>query len=172
MLVAGLGLVLPNTQEFGALGSWALVGTLVSQLLFTVYGLLVFTMQSVFPYPFLKLPGLGNQWKWFYYGNSSILKISTSPLVASTDAAKTTLPYLEGLLTMTSNYAAETPQSAVRSALIQLYLLQVHNYYKNRWYTQLFRVSAASITFGVGYLGTLSLIWLVPLAVRLAGGGS
>lgn len=101
---------------------------------------LFYQCQSAFRYPFVQCPELeeyGNRWKWFYYGNKEILKINTRSVFRTSDPNKTAVPYLAGLRDFVSNYSRETFDAQLRDSVIQLYLYQVHNYYKNRWYLRL-----------------------------------
>lgn len=90
-----------------------------------------------------RLTEYGNYWKRFYYGNKEILKISTSLKKnyfkvsgknqnnafdeASVEA------YLCGLDFMVTKYVKETLNEKVENNIKQLYLMQVLNYYKNRY---------------------------------------
>ena len=98
---------------------------------------LIYEAQSGFRYPFLKLQEYGNRWKWFYYGNPSILKISTCPMRSKKGRNSDLMHYVAGLGFFAERYRKEDLDGELRDAIIHLYLLQVHNYYKNRWYLQL-----------------------------------
>ena len=60
--------------------------------------------------------------------------ISTRSVFPTSDRSKTAVPYLAGLRDFASNYCQETSDSELRDNVIQLYLRQVHSYYKNRWH--------------------------------------
>lgn len=94
--------------------------------------------QNGFKYPFLPLGSFGsNKWKWFYYGNPPILKINTRAFRPSNDFDRTLEPYMAGLSNFIRNYREETLDREIVDNIQQLYLLQVHNYYKNKWYLSL-----------------------------------
>ena len=101
---------------------------------------IIFTheFQTEFNYPFLELEEYGNKWKWFYYGNKHILRINTNPLFRKT-FSQTTEPYMNGLKTFIHNYTKEKLEEEISDNAQQLYLLQVHNYYKNRFLLQLIK---------------------------------
>jgi len=106
----------------------------------------LFVRQSSFRYPFLKAECIGgNQWKWFYYGNEDILKISRNVVLPTKNPQKTTIPYLRGIEYFVRSYKCEDPRDEIRNNIQQLYLLQVHNYYKNRFYLQLTRIWEVSL---------------------------
>lgn len=58
---------------------------------------------------------------------------------------ETNEPYLRGLHAFLENYRVETLDTEIRNNIQQLYLLQVHNYYKNRFYLQLVSVLKWSV---------------------------
>ena len=63
-------------------------GFLAFLSVYAISGLLtsiLFERQSSFRYPFLKLPQGGNSWRWFYYGNPIVQKLSRSMLSMSRD---------------------------------------------------------------------------------------
>jgi len=86
-------------------------------------------------YPFLQIQKYSNQWKWFYYGNKYLTNIPPNPCSKEVEESKKN--YLLGLKLFLDNYLSENLESELKSGLLQLYLLQVHNYYKNRWYKRL-----------------------------------
>lgn len=91
--------------------------------------------QGSIRYPFLEIPSFSNKWKWFYYGNEFIPKISNNPFKINFENDK--LNYLNGLNIFINNYTNETIDNELEDAIQQLYLLQVHNYYKNRFFLRL-----------------------------------
>ena len=125
--------------------TFALLPTLLATvvalvLVFFVASLVIgvlYHCQSAFRYPFLKFKEYSNRWKWFYHANAEIQKISARPVFATKKHAATTIPYLEGLKSLVSKYTVETLDTELKDGIIQLYLLQVHNYYKNRFFLQL-----------------------------------
>lgn len=89
-----------------------------------------------------RLKSYGNYWKRFYYGNEEILKISTSLKNFFKVSGKnqnnafdedSVNAYLRGLNFMIERYSKETNQEKVEKNIKQLYLMQVLNYYKNRY---------------------------------------
>ena len=151
--LAGLGVLFSNNVNVILPVKWAIVSLLAVQVFFSLWGLLLFLRQSRFPYyPFRELPEFGNKWKWFYYGNQQVLKISTDVYRPSTDPSETLVPYLRGLRDFAHNYATEQLDDELSDGVQQLYLMQVHNYYKNRFYLQLVRVREISIYFSIAAL--------------------
>lgn len=107
------------------------------------------------------LENYSNQWKWFYYGNPYTQKISVglfSKASASVDHYKNGLKYLA------EQYIKETDNSKIKSDLIQLYLLQVHNYYKNRYYLSLVKIRKIGM---IVYLAILILCGLIMVCTAL-----
>lgn len=108
------------------------------RIIFALLKLLEFQIQSRFKYPFINFK-YGNKWKWFYYGNPKILQINPNPFQRETKNIQNLSPYIDGLRLFISKYASETPESEISDNIQQLYLLQVHNFYKNRFYLRLLR---------------------------------
>ena len=120
---------------------WPVTLILSVLILSSLISSIFYVRQSWFRYPFLKLKDYGNnKWKWFYYGNEEILKISTNPFSRQRNLKKTLEPYLSGLSNFLSNYKDENLDKEISDNIQQLYLLQVHNYYKNRFYLQLTKI--------------------------------
>lgn len=132
---------------------------------------IVFHFQSGFRYPFLSLKGYANQWKWFYYGNPEVSKIQANPI---RHYLKSKMPrinltpirrwfeaadncdrmhYLAGLEYYSHQYGEEDLDREIKQNIVQLYLLQVHNYYKNRFERQLTNIWKFAFT-------AVPLIWL------------
>ena len=116
--------------------------------------IIVYWMQSSCKYVTkdVRLKDYGNYWKRFYYGNDNILDISTSlksNLKTSGKSQnnafdeKSVEAYVKGLNFMVDKYSKETLDQKVENNIKQLYLMQVHNYYKNRY-----NLSLASINNG------------------------
>lgn len=121
----------------------------------------LYVRQSSFEYPFLRMETIGsNQWKWFYYGNKDIQKINRNVVLPTKDPQMTTIPYLRGMEYFVRLYKSEDPRNEIRNNIQQLYLLQVHNYYKNKFYLQLTRIWEVSllIVIVVIILGLLSIV--------------
>ena len=102
----------------------------------------IFIWQSKLRYPFLQHEKFSNKWKWFYYGNPSITKININPFRKGVDDYE---HYLKGMIYFVDNYTKETIDKELEDNLQQLFLLQVHNYYKNKFYLQLTRIWANAI---------------------------
>ena len=96
-----------------------------------------YNAQSAYRYPFLKFNEYGNKWKWFYYGNEYIPKINSSPFIGEKEKNEDRLNYLNGLKLFINKYSQETLDKEINDNILQLYLLQVHNFYKNRFYLRL-----------------------------------
>jgi len=110
----------------------------VVNFVFEIAKLIEYHFQSKFVYPFNK-SGFGNKWKWFYYGNEYITNINTNPFINKPDDTKDIENYIKGLHVFLSKYSNETIDDELADNIQQLYLLQVHNYYKNKFYLRLNR---------------------------------
>ena len=135
--------------------SWIASVLFISSLITT----LVFQFQSWYRYPFLKLDRFGNQWKWFYYGNPEVLKIDTNPFNRNPDSMHNT--YMKGLLYYTSKYIDENIDIEITDNVQQLYLLQVHNYFKNRFYLQLVKIWKWAFGMIILFLIIFSILYLI-----------
>jgi hypothetical protein len=140
-----LGLII---AAFGILAAGNLIPLLKIPIIFVLFFMLVtsiiklieFEAQSRFRYPFLNFPEYGNRWKWFYYGNKYITQTSESPFnLNSTRIKKDEYSYVQGLKYFLGSYHKETIDSEISDNLLQLYLLQVHNFYKNKFYLRLLK---------------------------------
>lgn len=118
--------------------------------------------QSRFRYPFLQLADLGNQWKWFYHGNKYIKEIGDNPHINKPE--RDIKKYLKGLSFFIQEYTNENEDSELRNSILQLYLLQVHNGYKNRWYLRLLRINKRWSIFA---LIIVTISFLVLLLLRI-----
>lgn len=109
-----------------------------------LFVIIVYWMQSSCKYisKDSRLTNYGNYWKRFYYGNEEILNISTSLKNFFKVSGKnqnnafdedSVHAYLRGLNFMIDRYTKETHQERVEKNIKQLYLMQVLNYYKNRY---------------------------------------
>jgi len=115
------------------------------QIIFSFFSAYIYERQSGFNYTFLNLKKYGNKWKWFYYGNKEILKINTNVMKKSKKFNETKEPYLKGFKNFIHNYRKENLYEEILNNLQQLYLLQVHNYYKNKFYLQLTKIRKYSL---------------------------
>lgn len=131
---------------------------LIIQIISSILIIIVHETQSAFKYPFRDL---GNKWKWFYYGTESVLKIKTRPVFPSKRPDQTTIPYLEGLKEFIQNYKDETIDEELSDNIQQLYLLLVHNYYKNRFHLQLTQIRLRSIWLTVASLPIIAIIFII-----------
>lgn len=76
-----------------------------------------------------------NRLKWFYYGNSFITKIDIRK-EQETDFVN----YISGLKSLVEYYKDKSNGEILADNIIQIYLLQVHNYYKNKEYLALAKI--------------------------------
>ncbi|MCL4530478.1 MAG: hypothetical protein M1282_13825 [Chloroflexi bacterium] len=132
---------------------------LIIQSLSAIWIIVTYELQSKYRYPFLKLEKYANKWKWFYYGNPFILKIDRNVFVQPNNDELTKMPYLEGLKFFATKYHREQVEDEVSDNVQQLYLLQVHNYYKNQFYLSLVRIRLWSLQLSVIAL-VIELIYL------------
>ncbi len=134
------GLVLPTLF-------WFIEPVLLVQILFSLYSAFVYGKQSAFNYAFLEasVQEHANKWKWFYRGSTTLAKISTRCIRRSRSFNNTVEPYLEGLHEFVYDYAQETLDTQISNNIQQLYVLRVHNYYKNRFYLELTKIRQWSI---------------------------
>ncbi len=136
----GLGLLVSQSTKIDAWVFWTLAGTLGCEFLASFVVLIFHEFQAAFRYPFLLLREHGNKWKWFYRGNAAILRLNACPFATKGKKREALAPYLEGLSDFIRNYATEDLDRELTDNLEQLYLLIVHNYYKNQFYLQLTRI--------------------------------
>ncbi len=158
ILLTALGVVIASQA---GLRNWLLLIAVLLGLhiAFSLAIIVVFEFQSWFRYPFLKLEKFGNKWKWFYYGNPYVLKISRRAIFPSTRFERTQKPYLKGLKEFAEKYRTETLDQALTDNIQQLYLLQVHNYYKNQFYLALVRIRLWSLKCSV----LVIVLWMLLL---------
>lgn len=131
---------------------------------FSILKIREFNFQSAFRYPFLDIKQFGNQWKWFYYGNKFLLKINPDISKIKKTRIDDQSHYLEGLEFFLSRYVEEKEEDELKENVLQLYLLQVHNYYKNRFYLNLLKYDQYT-TLVVAYTIILYLVIAVILIV-------
>jgi len=112
---------------------------LFTLLLMSVLKIQEYQVQSYFRYPFLAYPEYANRWKWFYYGNPFLSKINDNPFTAKKHHLDDEVKYLNALNVFAKNYSAETIDKELHDNLLQLFLLQTHNFYKNRFYLRLLK---------------------------------
>ena len=140
---------------------YTIITILIIQIISSLIIIFIHEKQSAFRYPFLDLDEYGNKWKWFYYGTESVLKIKTMPVFPSKRPDQTTIPYLEGLKEFIQNYKDETIDKELSDNIQQLYLLLVHNYYKNRFHSQLTKIRLWSIRLTVASLLIIVIIFVI-----------
>jgi hypothetical protein len=114
--------------------------------IFSVAKIYEYHRQSGYRYPFLDIKEFSNKWKWFYYGNEPITKIDPNPGInkLNLNYVKNNEYFLLGLSNFIDNYTKETLKTELRENIIQLYLLQVHNFYKNKFLLRLNSIDLAS----------------------------
>jgi hypothetical protein len=136
------------------------------QIIFAIAKLQEYQAQSGFKYPFNN-SDYGNKWKWFYHANPYIKLINPDPFQKKHENQGNLLPYLEGLHYFVENYGNETIDKELVDNIQQLYLLQVHNFYKNKFFLRLNKydlwANRISFTLLFGYLGVLIGYWIYNL---------
>ncbi len=155
--IAAIGLLVSQSANINRLVFWPIMSILGSQVVFSFIVALLHEIQSGFRYPFLGEEKYGNQWKWFYYANPFVKELSVSAKGSRRGEQKEFLSYLKGLDLFAEQYAQETEESRTRQNIIQLYLLQVHNYYKNQFYLQLTKIRNRSF-FAIGPVFVVTLV--------------
>jgi ABC-type multidrug transport system fused ATPase/permease subunit len=164
ILLTASGITISKQKELGEL-FWFIIVFFCIQIVSSVIILIYYVFQSYYRYPFLKLKEYTNKWKWFYYGNEHILKLDRNVFKESRDINKTSIPYLAGLKLFVSNFAKENEKDEIKDNIMQLYLLQVHNYYKNRFYLVLVNIQKWSFIWTAILLGLLGLIFLLRYCI-------
>jgi len=107
-------------------------------IVFALLKLIEFQAQSSFKYPF-NMSNYGNTWKWFYYGNPCFSSIKISPFQKEKTKRNNIIPYLDGFHYFLSKFRTESIDTELRDNLQQLYLLQVHNGFKNQFYLRIYK---------------------------------
>lgn len=163
--VTALAILISNSQKFiniqsGNILYYCTLSIIAVLIVSATLSLLFFAQQSSFKYPFLELKEFGNKWKWFYRGNEEILKINVNPFFKK-NWSNSLKPYLKGLSIFLDHYEKEDINKEVIDNIQQLYLLQVHNYYKNQFYLQLTNIWKYSL-----YLIVLIIICGVVLCIN------
>lgn len=138
--IAGIGILLSDKISFNSEIYYPMLFSLIFVVICGGYVAFIYERQSGFRYPFLNIEQYGNTWKWFYYGSKDIQKINTRVFPKSDDFVDTHEPYLKGFETFIRKYRIEDIDLALKDNITQLYLLKVHNYYKNKFYLQLSKV--------------------------------
>jgi hypothetical protein len=80
------------------------------------------------------------------------MRISTRVLFRPKEPSQTGIPYLEGLENFAEHYRDEDLRSETVADLTQLYVFQVHNYFKKRWHNHLCRLSSVSVMVSLVYV--------------------
>jgi hypothetical protein len=136
------------------------------QIIFAIAKLHEYQAQSGFEYPFNN-SDYGNKWKWFYHANPFIKLINPNPFQKKLENQNNLLPYLEGFHLFVENYRNETIDKELHDNIQQLYLLQVHNFYKNKFFLRLNKydlwANRISFTLLFAYLGILLGNWIYNL---------
>lgn len=156
IIIAASGLLIALRLPF--IWLFPILIVFVIQLIYAIVKVIEYQAQSSFKYPFNN-SSYGNCWKWFYYGNPSIVKITPDPFKSKSKNQKDLLSYLGGFNYFLMNYRSETSDQEIRNNLQQLYLLQVHNFYKNKFFLRLNRydilANRLTILFLIIYLGVV-----------------
>jgi len=153
--VAGAGLIISQQVKIPQMWFWVCMSFLVIQIIFCLVIVFVHERQSRFRYPFLNLDEFGNKWKWFYYGNKEIIKIDSN-VFAKQKPENVFIPYLTGLKEFVRNYKEENLNMEIKHNIQQLFLYQVWNYYKNRFYLQLTNLRMWSL-----YISALVVLFII-----------
>lgn len=164
VLLTASGFIISKQKELGEL-FWFITAFFSVQIISSIITLIYYVFQSYYRYPFLELKEYANKWKWFYYGNENILKLETNVFKKSKEINKTTIPYLSGLRFFISKFSTENEKDEIKDNIIQLYLLQVHNFYKNRFYLILVNIQKWSFIWSAIILGLFGLIILIKYFV-------
>ncbi len=161
VLVAVIGVLAGQRQ---GMPSWLyvmLMAAVVTQGIFSLYLMYRYEQQSGFRYPFLDYEFHGNQWKWFYRGNPFFQRLQQQGFISCRDPEQARTMYLEGLRDFVYRYSLESLDSDLASDIKQLYLMQVHNYYKNQFYLELVRLRYESMKWTIGVLLLTAItIWM------------
>lgn len=161
ILLAGVGLIIGQWNNLYNEIKPFLIAPMIIQFISIIVAIYYFERQSKFPYIFKSENEFGNRWKWFYYGNTSIQNIDRSILKYSKNSDKTLKPFLEGYDYFLQMYLNEDIDTEIKNNLQQLYLLQVHDYYKNRFYLQLVTIRITSIITSVVIEMLLLILYLL-----------
>ncbi len=122
-------------------------------------------VQSQSKYIFRRYPEFENNWKWFYYGNKFMTDINPNPFDFEKTTGNDRLLYLDAMDLFAGNYASESIDQELQSNLVQLFILQAHNFYKNRFYLRLLDYDLMTPRV----LLVLLLIYLIAVASVLLG---
>lgn len=124
------------------------ISVFVKGLLLIILGAIIIThilklfeyqSQSSFRYPFLEFPEFGNKWKWLSNGSPYLASMKTNPFTWRRSVREDQLNYLQGLEKLVAEYTEETIDTELQDNIIELYSLQVQNFYKNRFYLRLLK---------------------------------
>jgi hypothetical protein len=160
ILLTAFGLVFSLGSNIVGWAFYMLSALLLIQAAAALWLIVTYELQSRYRYPFLRLSEHGNRWKWFYYGIPAISKIDRNVFFPRYRDESTTRPYLEGLKFFTSKYAKERLAEEVSDNVQQLYLLIVHNYYKNQFYLSLVRIRLVGLVASAIGATLVLLYWL------------
>ena len=159
ILLTASGVLYSYKANITALVLAMLSAVLLIQSITALLIILTYELQSRYRYPFLRLREHGNRWKWFYYGNPYITKIDRNVYFPRYNDTTTTKPYLEGLKFLTSKYAKEKLVDEVSDNIQQLYLLIVHNYYKNKFYLNLVGIRLGGLVMSFVVAALVFIYW-------------
>lgn len=146
ILIAATGLLIASKLSLIIRGPILII--FIIQIIFALLKLIEFQAQSSYNYPF-NMSSFGNTWKWFYYGNPKFTHINLSPFQSVKSNRKNIIPYLDGFHYFLEKFRKESINTELIDNLQQLYLLQVHNGYKNQFYLRIYKYDkwANRITF-------------------------
>lgn len=106
--------------------------------------------QSKYVFKDQRLQKYGNYWKRFYYGNQFILNIDATTEnnkngsgenLKSKYNDKSVMAYLQGLNYEILQFSSEKQTEMTINNIAHFYMLQVHNYYKNRQHMELVEIN-------------------------------
>ena len=164
ILITATGFLFNYKDKIPNIEFYFIISIIITQIISSSVIIVFFIFQSKYRYPFLEIDKFSNQWKWFYYGNKFIAKINTNPFYSSKKETDTE-NYLKGLNFVVNEYKNENLDTEIKSNIIQFYLLQVHNYYKNKFYLQLFNIRKYSIYLIIIIVSIYSLIKIISLSL-------
>ena len=131
-----------------------LISFLCAQFFVQLMIVVWYYIQSAKKYPFNNTEIIdakySNQWKWFYHGHEDVNSMPLTTLSFwEKNEEKTSEKYLSGLEKTINTHLSEKEEDEYVSAITQMYLLMVHNAYKNRFYLELINIQKYGGIFSV-----------------------
>jgi hypothetical protein len=123
--------------------------------------ILMYFAQARFRYPFIYYRQLGNAWRWFYYGNVKANTPEGEFFYRNKEYQQTFAQnYASDLERYASRYVNDSPPEQILEDLRQLFLLNEHDRYKQRFKSHmvhacLYTACAAITAFVGGIIGSL-----------------